>query len=117
MSDATSISTHVLDTALGTPATDIPVSLMRIGAGNEAPIIIASAVTNADGRVPSLGSSDVLGEGHYRLCFDVARYFASARRATFYGVICIDFVVATSPQHYHVPLLLSPFGYSTYRGS
>ncbi|CAN5458445.1 hydroxyisourate hydrolase [soil metagenome] len=117
MSDATTISTHVLDTALGTPAAGIPVSLVRIEAGEGASVAIATAVTNADGRVPSLGSSGVLGEGHYRLCFDVADYFASTGRATFYGQICIDFIVAATPQHYHVPLLLSPFGYSTYRGS
>ena len=117
MSETTTISTHVLDTALGTPAAGIAVSLVRVGAGEGAPIAIASGVTSADGRVASLGSPDVLGEGHYRLCFDVGRYFASAGRATFYVVICIDFVVATTPQHYHVPLLLSPFGYSTYRGS
>ena len=117
MTGATTISTHVLDTALGTPAAGIPVSLLRIGASDGAPTALVSAVTNADGRVASFDTSDALGEGQYRLCFDVARYFASAGRATFYGVICIDFVVATSPQHYHVPLLLSPFGYSTYRGS
>lgn len=117
MSGTTTISSHVLDTALGTPAAGIPVRLVRIGAADGASIAVASGVTNADGRVPSLGSADALGEGHYRLCFDVARYFAAAGRATFYGVICIDFVVAATPQHYHVPLLLSPFGYSTYRGS
>ena len=117
MSSATTISTHVLDTALGTPAANIAVTLERTG-GQGGITIIARGVTNADGRVPSLIPLDgSLSGGSYRLCFDVAPYFAATQRTSFYGDICIDFLVTDDPQHYHVPLLVSPFGYSTYRGS
>ena len=112
MSTTTTISTHVLDTSLGAPAADIGVTLYR--AGDEAPI--ATGTTNIDGRVSSFGDAK-LDAGSYRLCFDVAPYFAASRRESFYVEVCIAFEVADEPQHYHVPLLLSPFGYSTYRGS
>lgn len=117
MTTHTTISTHVLDTSLGAPAADIPVTLVKVGDVGVV-TMIASGVTNADGRVPSLVSAeDALGVGTYRLCFDVAGYFASQMRQCFYAEICIAFVVSRTPQHYHVPLLLSPYGYSTYRGS
>ena len=106
---ATTISTHVLDTALGAPAAGVAVSLARDGAE------VGRGVTNADGRVASFGGE--LRAGSYRLTFDVGPYFASTRRNSFYASISVDFVVAAVPQHYHVPLLLSPYGYSTYRGS
>ena len=117
MSTGTTISTHVLDTALGAPAANIAVTLAR-AEGQGVTTIIARGVTNSDGRVPSLTPGDgPLSGGSYRLCFDVAPYFAATQRTSFYGDICIDFLVADDPQHYHVPLLVSPFGYSTYRGS
>ena len=116
MTEGTTITTHVLDTTFGAPAANIPVMLHRVE--KDGSVVIARGVTNADGRsgplAPEHGS---LREGSYRLCFDVAGYFAATRRASFYNDICIDFTVAADPQHYHVPLLLSPFGYSTYRGS
>lgn len=106
------LSTHVLDTALGRPAQGIRVTLERGGA------VIGSGVTDADGRVRDLVAQDAqLGEGDYRLTFCVADYFANAERASFYKEVAIDFHVDDGSQHYHVPLLLSPFGYSTYRGS
>jgi 5-hydroxyisourate hydrolase len=117
MTQFTTISTHILDTALGAPAANVAVTLARIDARG-ATSVIASGVTNADGRVAALVPQDgSLRGGDYRLCFDVAPYFAATRRTSFYNQICIDFVVTDEPQHYHVPLLLSPFGYSTYRGS
>ena len=117
MTSVTTISTHVLDTSFGAPAAGIAVSLERVEGGDSA-IAISSGVTNADGRVAGFAPTDgPLRGGHYRLCFDVAAYFAETRRTSFYNEICIDFTVADGPQHYHVPLLLSPFGYSTYRGS
>ena len=117
MSAATTISTHVLDTALGSPAANVAVTLERV-TGHGGTTILARGVTNADGRVPSLAPEDgSLFGGSYRLCFDVAPYFAATERRSFYGEICINFLVADDPQHYHVPLLVSPFGYSTYRGS
>ena len=116
MTAVTTITTHVLDTALGAPAANIPVTLHRVE--DERSVMIARAVTNVDGRVAALTPANgSLQEGRHRLCFDVAGYFAATRRASFYNEICIDFTVAADPQHYHVPLLLSPFGYSTYRGS
>lgn len=117
MTTAATISTHVLDTSLGRPAANIPVMLDWIDAHGVA-TRIARDVTNADGRVATLASSDrPLSAGSYRLSFDVAAYFAESGRKSFYSLIGIDFDVGSEAQHYHVPLLLSPFGYSTYRGS
>ena len=117
MSTVTTISTHVLDTSLGAPAANIGVTLERV-TEDATPMRIAEGVTNADGRVASLvPTAGALSAGRYRLCFDVDGYFRATHRTSFYREICIDFQVAETPQHYHVPLLLSPFGYSTYRGS
>ena len=80
--------------------------------------VIGSGVTDEDGRVRDLlerGSS--LSEGDYQLTFSVADYFTSSSRDTFYTEIQVNFRIASESEHYHVPLLLSPFGYSTYRGS
>ena len=107
------ISTHVLDTSIGAPAAGITVHLEGV---NDA--VIASADTDTDGRVAVFANTaDRLTAGKYRLCFDVAPYFARMSVKSFYNEICIAFEVGDGPQHYHVPLLLSPFGYSTYRGS
>jgi 5-hydroxyisourate hydrolase len=104
------ISSHVLDTSLGKPAQGIRIELESGGA------IVGSGVTDADGRVKDLASGASLGAGDYRLTFSVAEYFKRTGRESFYTSITVDFQVSDSP-HYHVPLLLSPFGYSTYRGS
>jgi 5-hydroxyisourate hydrolase len=117
VSKATTISTHVLDTAFGVPAADIAVTLERVDAQG-ASVTISTGVTNADGRVPSLApANDRLTGGKYRLRFDVAAYFAATNRKSFFAEICVDFEIDAEPEHYHVPLLLSPFAYSTYRGS
>jgi 5-hydroxyisourate hydrolase len=105
------LSTHVLDTALGRPAQGIRVTLSR--GGKE----IGAAVTDADGRAKDLQGTAALGEGAYTLAFAVGPYFAAGKRETFYDRVVIEFRVGAISQHYHVPLLLSPFGYSTYRGS
>ncbi len=106
------ISTHVLDTSLGKPAAGIRITLRRDGT------LLGSGVTDDDGRVRDLlQQGSALAEGDYILVFAVADYFASASRDTFYSDIEINFRIASSSEHYHVPLLLSPFGYSTYRGS
>ena len=107
-----SLSTHVLDTALGKPAAGIRVALERSSDGET----LGGGVTDADGRFRFSPVRDGLADGEYRLRFAVAEYFAATRRATFYSEILIAFRVA-GDEHYHVPLLLSPFGYSTYRGS
>jgi 5-hydroxyisourate hydrolase len=125
------VSTHVLDTASGRPAAGVPVRLDRLAAETAAEI--GSGVTDADGRVAALGP-DVLEPGSYRLVFDTTAYFAGraageagqvaagAAAGTlaglpFYPEVAISFTAAGPAAHYHLPLLLSPFGYSTYRGT
>jgi len=105
------ISTHILDTALGRPAADVRVDLL-----DDRGVVIASGLTDSDGRVSAVGP-DRLDAGTYRLSFSSGPYFARTDRETFYPVVTIDFQVADAEQHYHVPLLISPFAYSTYRGS
>jgi len=110
----TTLTTHVLDVANGTPAAGIVVTLARIAAHERA--VVSEAITNADGRTDApLGSE--LEAGVYELVFAVGPYFAATGRRAFYADIPIRIVVESGAQHYHVPLLLSPFGYSTYRGS
>jgi 5-hydroxyisourate hydrolase len=107
------ISTHVLDTALGKPAGGVPVTLER--ATDD--MVLGSGATDADGRLGDLvPRENPVREGVYRIRFDVAPYFAATKREALYPEIVIVFRV-TSDEHYHIPLLLSPFGYSTYRGS
>lgn len=106
------ISTHVLDTSLGKPAAGIRVTLRRDSS------LIGSGTTDDDGRVRDLlEKGSTLTEGDYTLSFSVGDYFANSNRETFYGDIQISFRIGAGTEHYHVPLLLSPFGYSTYRGS
>jgi 5-hydroxyisourate hydrolase len=101
------VTTHVLDAALGSPAAGVPVALFASGE------LLAEGATDADGRVAELGPA-VLEPGNYTLVFDTAAYFGA--RPSFYARVILDFRI-TGPEHYHVPLLLSPFAYSTYRGS
>ena len=98
------VTTHVLDAAAGRPAAGIPVSLH-----DETGEIVAIGTTNTDGRVPDLGP-DALPAGVYTIVFDTSSL------STFYPNVTITFTVSDQ-SHYHVPLLLSPFAYSTYRGS
>ena len=106
------ISTHVLDTSLGKPAAGIRVTLDRDHA------LIGSSVTDDDGRVRDLlAHGSTLSEGDYRLTFTVAEYFGGTKRRSFYNEIVIHFHIGAAAEHYHIPLLLSPWGYSTYRGS
>ncbi|MCA2978523.1 MAG: hydroxyisourate hydrolase [Myxococcaceae bacterium] len=108
------ISTHILDTTRGRPARGVSVRLERLGEAG--PAEVARGVTNDDGRVKPL--LDVIpAAGVYRLHFDVQAYFAALGVEAFYPTVSIDFVVKAAGEHYHVPLLLNPFGYATYRGS
>lgn len=110
------ITTHVLDTARGRPAEGVPVVLERLSDG--ASTVLGSGATDADGRLRDLLPADApLETGTYRLVFDTAEYFAAHAVEAFYPHVVIDFQVRDGAQHFHVPLLLSPFGYSTYRGS
>ena len=106
------ITTHVLDTSTGRPAAGVPVRLER--QNGEQWEEVGSGVTDEDGRVGDLVVGDV-EPGIYRITFESEAYFAEQEH--FYPVIRIEFRCAPGRRHYHVPLLLSPFGYSTYRGS
>ena len=109
------ITTHVLDTARGCPAEGLPIRLeIREG---DSWSQIAEGVTNADGRIADLMQPGDLAAKTYRMTFDTGRYFESAGTAGFYPYVSIVFQIEAPQDHYHVPLLLSPFGYSTYRGS
>ncbi len=112
----TSISTHVLDTALGRPASGVGVRLERLGRDGEWRVA-GSGTTDADGRVADLLPAEAgAGPGAYRLTFATGEYFQAAGRTAFYPGVTVEFTVREAT-HHHVPLLLSPFGYSTYRGS
>jgi 5-hydroxyisourate hydrolase len=103
------LTTHILNTTSGTPAAGVAVTL-RDASGDT----IATAVTDADGRA-GLGP-ELLASGTYALTFDTGAYFAALGTDCFYPSVTVDFTI-TDARHYHVPLLLSPFAYSTYRGS
>ena len=106
------ISTHILDTNLGKPAADVEVKLFH-AATHE---LIATATTNQDGRVSDFGITD-FAKGAYQLEFEIAPYFSAKQVKTFLPRVCIQFFIEDINQHYHIPLLISPFAYSTYRGS
>jgi 5-hydroxyisourate hydrolase len=104
------LSTHVLDTSRGRPAAGVRVAL-QYASGAE----VGHGVTDADGRIPSFGP-ERLGAGDYRLRFDTAAYFAELGVSCFYPEVVVTFS-DSGDEHFHVPLLLNPYGYSTYRGS
>lgn len=111
------ISTHILDTATGKPAPDVPVSLERRNSSGKWSAV-ASAKTDADGRCSHLlPDGEILREGLYRLTFDTATYFAACGVQGLYPVVEITFQVRGGESYFHIPLLLSPNGYTTYRGS
>jgi 5-hydroxyisourate hydrolase len=110
------ITTHVLDTARGRPVAGVAVVLECEWDGGWREI--GRGVTDADGRVKTLLAPDAaLAAGVYRLTFETGAYFAGQHVTAFYPQIAVVFHVTDPRQHHHVPLLLSPFGYSTYRGS
>ena len=109
------ITTHVLDTAIGRPAVGIDVSLARYD--QQGWTVLARGKTDRDGRVGDLLPTSSLVASRYRLTFATREYHERIGMAAFYPEITIDFEVTAPQDHYHVPLLLSPFGYSTYRGS
>jgi 5-hydroxyisourate hydrolase len=111
------VSTHVLDTALGRPAAAVPVRLDRwepTGVWR----LLGSAITDEDGRCQQLlPAPHVLSEGVYRLVFETDVYFAARHVTALYPVVEITFHVRPGEAHFHIPLLLSPNGYTTYRGT
>lgn len=111
------VTTHVLDLALGHPAAGVPVVLERQDE-NGVWKALGSAATDSDGRIAHLLPDDApFAAGTYKLVFDTGSYFRSAKAPAFYPRVTVEFAVEDATQHYHVPLLLSRYGYSTYRGS
>jgi 5-hydroxyisourate hydrolase len=109
------LSTHVLDATTGRPASNVALTLHR-RAENRSWEPIGEGVTDDDGRCRTL-APEVLQAATYRLIFDTGAYFAASGQKGFYPEVSIVFEVTEPTRHYHVPLLLSPFAYSTYRGS
>lgn len=108
------ISTHILDTAAGHPAAGVSV-VLEAQAGDSW-TLMASGVTDENGRVTDLGPTRVT-PGAYRLRFATGTYFQASSIATFFPEVSLTFTVANPDEHYHVPLLISPYAYSTYRGN
>ncbi|MEO7658385.1 MAG: hydroxyisourate hydrolase [Pyrinomonadaceae bacterium] len=109
------ITTHIIDTTTGLPGVGIPVSLgtRSHSAGWQT---IATAISDADGRVNDLlSASELLSAGHYRLVFEIGPYYLLQSIDCFFPQISINFVVKDTREHFHVPIFLSPFGYSTFR--
>ena len=120
MADDGRLTTHVLDTMRGCPAAGLSIDLFEVG--GRTPKKMVSAVTNSDGRcdAPML-VGDAFKTGHYELQFHVGQYFLDCdikpENGVFLDLVPVRFVIADASAHYHVPLLVSPYGYSTYRGS
>jgi 5-hydroxyisourate hydrolase len=113
---SSAITTHVLDQQRGRPAVNLEISLLL--KQGESYIELAKRITNADGRVTDFLAADSLKPGVYRLIFQTGNYFlALGQTEFFYPAVIVEFETTKDREHYHVPLLLSPFGYSTYRGS
>ena len=110
------ITSHVLDTALGRPAAGLRVRLDVLDADGHARTV-AERVTNDQGRITDFVPPGTLGAQTYRLTFDTGGYFAASGRPQFYPHVDVVFTVVDADEHHHIPLLLSPFGYSTYRGT
>ena len=111
------ITTHVLDLALGQPARGVSVRLEHHSPARGW-VVLAEKRTDADGRVLDLlAAESKLAAGRYRISFGTGEYFGGRGQACFHPEVTVAFEVADAAQHYHVPLLVSPYGYTTYRGS
>jgi 5-hydroxyisourate hydrolase len=116
------LTTHILDTAQGKPAAGVAIELWRVSSSGERGDLLATALTNADGRTDApLLAGDALQAGSYELVFAIGDYFAGQPVALaeppFLDRVPVRFGIADTDAHYHVPLLASPWAYSTYRGS
>ena len=109
------ITTHILDTTLGKPAQAVPIQLEK-QSGSEWKLI-GSGLTDADGRLKTLTPPGPVEPGVWRIRFDTKQYFAAIGTKAFYPYVEVVFEIVDGAAHYHVPLLLNPWGYSTYRGS
>ena len=110
------ITTHVLDVSLGQPAAGVPV-ILEIASTGGAWKELSRGATDGDGRLRHLVAPGSLVKGTYRLTFDTHAYFEARKIASLYPQVAVVFQVRDASERYHIPLLLSPFGYSTYRGS
>lgn len=116
MSSVSPITCHVLDSSLGKPGAGVTVVLKKF----ESEFVdLASGVTNSDGRCTNLlnPASFTLSSGIYKLVFNTGAYFEAQGKQTFYPVVEVTFEIKATNEHYHVPLLLNPYSYTTYRGS
>ena len=110
------ITTHILDISIGKPAAGVRVALLRLE--NAIRTVVGSGVTDADGRFKELvPKAAVLSAGIFELTFETGPYFAGRGIKPFHPRVTVTFEITDPNQHFHVPLLISPFGYSTYRGS
>jgi hydroxyisourate hydrolase len=108
------LTTHILDTSAGKPAAGVHVSLEHYDSGSWN--AVANGITDDDGRIRNLFVGRKLSKGDYRLIFNTADYFNTQNKKSFYPKVTVEFTIEDD-SHYHVPLLLNPFGYSTYRGT
>ncbi|XP_029987128.1 5-hydroxyisourate hydrolase [Sphaeramia orbicularis] len=111
------LSTHVLNTAMGVPGSNMSLSLHRQDPSTEAWSLITTGTTNEDGRCPGLISKQMFVPGVYKMRFETGQYWETIGESSFYPYVEIVFIIKDPGQRYHVPLLLSRFSYSTYRGS
>jgi 5-hydroxyisourate hydrolase len=109
------ITTHILDTTLGKPARGVPIQLERQSGAEWK--LIGSGQTDDDGRLKTLTPPGPVEPGTWRIRFDTKQYFAATGTKGFYPYVEVVFEIVDGAAHYHVPLLLNPWGYSTYRGS
>src|SRR5262245_44270263 len=109
------ITTHVLDLSAGRPAAGMTVRLEKLNGSKWT--VVAKRTTDGDGRVKDLVGGPDVAKAVYRITFDTLDYFSGRNAATFYPEVTVVFEIGDPAQHYHVPLLVSPWGYSTYRGS
>ncbi len=109
------ITTHILDTTLGKPAKAVPIALERLVDG--AWTLVGAGVTDDDGRLKTLTPPGPVAPGTWRIRFDTGSYFTATGTTGFYPYVEVVFAIVDGAAHYHVPLLLNPWGYSTYRGS
>lgn len=106
------ITTHILDTNLGKPAQNVEVRLYHTTTDT----LVGTEKTNADGRISEF-TTQKLDAGHYQLIFEIEPYFSNFQLNTFFPQVSIQFYIHDAQAHYHIPLLISPYAYSTYRGS
>ncbi|BET00201.1 5-hydroxyisourate hydrolase [Nesidiocoris tenuis] len=116
-SDVIPITSHVLDLASGLPASGLAATLFKKNSDGSGWTKLNSGRTNPDGRLPGLTSPGSISAGVHMMKFETGEYFAARNLKTFYPYVEVTFNIEDGSQHYHVPLLLSPYGYSTYRGS